>query len=276
MFGWLGGCVALLLWLCITDSVLVRGAEVDTEVTRVRQLRGGVEAEEIIRRPLCGPLHIEDAAPGPQPPTGTGRCEVPWCHSPVRSRSKDTPMRLRFLFVVGIITGYILGARAGRARYVQLKAKATETWEDPRVQKAVADTQEFVKENAPIVAEKVAEGAKVAGEKVAEGAKVAGEKVSEGAKVAAENIGAATEKVVDSARIASTTVAEGAKVAMDSAKEAAEKLVETAKDAAEKMSATAKSTAKTVTEKVTGASDEPATDEPEPTNDARGVGAPHQ
>ena len=82
-------------------------------------------------------------------------------------------MRLKLLFVIGLIAGYILGSRAGRDKYEQIKAKATEAWENPRVQKVVAETQEFVKEKAPIVAEKVAEGAKVAGEKVAVGAKVA-------------------------------------------------------------------------------------------------------
>lgn len=169
-------------------------------------------------------------------------------------------MRLRFIFIVGIITGYILGARAGRSSYVQLKAKATEAWEDPRVQKAVADTQEFVKEKTPIVAEKVTEGAKIAGEKL-----------SESAKVAAENIGATTERVVDSARIAGTSVAEGAKVAMDNARETAEKIAEGAKDAAEKLSTSAKSTARTLADKVTGGSDEA-----QPTNDATGVGAPKE
>lgn len=71
-------------------------------------------------------------------------------------------MRLRILFIVGLGIGYVLGARAGRSRYDQLKAKATEAWEDPRVQKAVADTQEFVKENAPIVQEKIVAGTKAA------------------------------------------------------------------------------------------------------------------
>lgn len=93
-------------------------------------------------------------------------------------------MRLKLLFIVGLITGYLLGARAGRERYVQIKAKATEAWEDPRVQKVVSDTQDFVGENAPIVAEKVAEGAKAASELIADGAKAA----AEGARIAADKV----------------------------------------------------------------------------------------
>ena len=52
VYGWLGGGVVLLLWLYITNYVLILGAEVDAEITRVRQLRDDVEAEETIRLPL--------------------------------------------------------------------------------------------------------------------------------------------------------------------------------------------------------------------------------
>lgn len=52
VYGWLGGGVVLLLWLYITNYVLVLGAEVDAEITRVRQLRDGIDAEESIRLPL--------------------------------------------------------------------------------------------------------------------------------------------------------------------------------------------------------------------------------
>ena len=173
-------------------------------------------------------------------------------------------MRLKLLLIIGLVTGYVLGARAGRSSYVKLKGKASDAWEDPRVKKVVADTQEFVKENAPIVAEKVAEGAKVAGEKV-----------SEGAKTAAENIGAATERVVDSARIAGTSVAEGARVAMDTARDTAEKIAESAKDTADRIATTAKSTAKTVSDKVSGKHDEAdSSNGADFSNDAGGVGAP--
>ncbi|CAN5185996.1 hypothetical protein BH09ACT5_BH09ACT5_01680 [soil metagenome] len=52
IYGWLGGGLALLLWLYLTNLVLVLGAEVDAELVRVRQLRAGIRAEEVIQLPL--------------------------------------------------------------------------------------------------------------------------------------------------------------------------------------------------------------------------------
>lgn len=104
-------------------------------------------------------------------------------------------MRLRLIFIVGVITGYILGARAGRARYEKIKATATDAWEDPRVQKAVADTEEFIEKNAPIVAEKLSEGAKVAADRIADAARIAGTSITEGAKVVADAAARLTEGV---------------------------------------------------------------------------------
>jgi membrane protein len=52
VYGWLGGGVVLLLWLYLTNLVLVLGAEVDAEVVRLRQLSAGVVAEEVIQLPM--------------------------------------------------------------------------------------------------------------------------------------------------------------------------------------------------------------------------------
>lgn len=52
VYGWLGGGLALLLWLYITNLVLVLGAEVDAELVRLRQLRAGIVAEEIVQLPM--------------------------------------------------------------------------------------------------------------------------------------------------------------------------------------------------------------------------------
>jgi membrane protein len=51
-YGWLGGAVVLLLWLYISNYVLVFGAEVDAEIVRVRQLEAGIVSEDIIQVPL--------------------------------------------------------------------------------------------------------------------------------------------------------------------------------------------------------------------------------
>lgn len=52
VYGWLGGAVALLVWLYITNLVLVLGAEFDAEIVRVRQLAAGIAAESVIQLPL--------------------------------------------------------------------------------------------------------------------------------------------------------------------------------------------------------------------------------
>jgi hypothetical protein len=69
-------------------------------------------------------------------------------------------MKGKILFVVGLGIGYVLGTRAGREKYEQLKAQAVRLWTDPRVQKQVDAVEEFVKDKAPDVAEFVADGAK--------------------------------------------------------------------------------------------------------------------
>ncbi len=120
-------------------------------------------------------------------------------------------MRLRILFIVGLGIGYVLGARAGRPRYDQLKAKATEAWEDPRVQKVVSDTQDFIKETAPVAQEKVGAGTKaaVAGAQDA-AAKAAGTAKDDSAKVA-EPAKDVSDKVAKAARDASENVSKTAK-----------------------------------------------------------------
>ena len=69
-------------------------------------------------------------------------------------------MRGKILFVVGLGVGYVLGTRAGREKYEQIKASASKFWNDPRVQHRIDDAQDFVKDKAPDVAEFLADGAK--------------------------------------------------------------------------------------------------------------------
>ncbi len=70
-------------------------------------------------------------------------------------------MRGRLSFLVGAAAGYVLGARAGRSRYEQLKSQADQLWHDPRVQDKVASAQtrvaETAREVAPDIRAKLAE-----------------------------------------------------------------------------------------------------------------------
>lgn len=55
--------------------------------------------------------------------------------------------------------GYVLGTRAGRERYEQIKTQATKVWNNPKVQDTVETVQEQAKTSGSDVASKVAETA---------------------------------------------------------------------------------------------------------------------
>jgi hypothetical protein len=73
-------------------------------------------------------------------------------------------MRGRILFVVGLAAGYVLGAKAGRGRYEDIKRVASRLWENPRVQRQVKNVEgravDFAKEKAPEVVDFLSDGAK--------------------------------------------------------------------------------------------------------------------
>ncbi|MGT2425656.1 hypothetical protein [Amnibacterium kyonggiense] len=76
----------------------------------------------------------------------------------------------RIFFVAGAAVGYVLGARAGRRRYDQIKSAADRVWNDRNVQKGVNEVvgtvQGFVKEKAPEVQDAVVGQAKKVAAKV--------------------------------------------------------------------------------------------------------------
>jgi hypothetical protein len=72
----------------------------------------------------------------------------------------------KILLVVGLGVGYLLGTRAGRERYEQIKDAASKLWNDPRVKQRVDQAEDFVKDKAPEVAEFLADGAKTVVSKV--------------------------------------------------------------------------------------------------------------
>ena len=69
-------------------------------------------------------------------------------------------MKGKILFVAGLGLGYVLGTRAGREKYEELRTAAMKVWNDPRVQKQVDAVEDFVKDKAPDVAEFVSDNAK--------------------------------------------------------------------------------------------------------------------
>jgi hypothetical protein len=69
-------------------------------------------------------------------------------------------MRGKILFVAGAAAGYVLGARAGRKRYEQIKSAATKVWESPGIQKQVDSIEDFVAAKVGDVPGALYEGAK--------------------------------------------------------------------------------------------------------------------
>ena len=54
-------------------------------------------------------------------------------------------MRGKILFAAGLAVGYVLGTRAGRERYEEIKRAADSFWNSPRVKRRVDQVEDFVK-----------------------------------------------------------------------------------------------------------------------------------
>jgi hypothetical protein len=70
-------------------------------------------------------------------------------------------------FFVGLAAGYVLGARAGKQRYAQIKTVSGKVWQSKPVQKQVAAAKESARTKAaPVVADFVADAARATSEKL--------------------------------------------------------------------------------------------------------------
>jgi hypothetical protein len=68
----------------------------------------------------------------------------------------------KLLLLAAGATGYVLGAKAGRERYDQIVYLAQRFWTNPRVQQANRLAQDYAREKAPEVGEKLGDAAKKA------------------------------------------------------------------------------------------------------------------
>lgn len=71
-------------------------------------------------------------------------------------------MRGKLVLLVGFGIGYVLGARAGRGRYEQIKRAASRFWNDPRVSHQVHNVEQFARDKAPDVVDFIGDAAKKA------------------------------------------------------------------------------------------------------------------
>ncbi len=73
----------------------------------------------------------------------------------------------KLTFVAGVAVGYVLGARAGRQRYEQIKGQASRLWASDPVQDRVGEATERVKtQAAPFVADKLGDAVKAMGQQI--------------------------------------------------------------------------------------------------------------
>ena len=73
----------------------------------------------------------------------------------------------KLTFIAGMAAGYVLGARAGRQRYEQIRRTSGKVWNSGPVQKHVFNAKEVARTKAaPVVADLVADAARTTGEKL--------------------------------------------------------------------------------------------------------------
>jgi hypothetical protein len=68
-------------------------------------------------------------------------------------------MKGKILFVAGGLVGYVLGARAGRKRYEQIRSAASKVWEKPAIQNQVHQAQDYAADKAAEVPDVLIKGA---------------------------------------------------------------------------------------------------------------------
>ncbi|MGJ9413952.1 hypothetical protein ACHAAC_14710 [Aeromicrobium sp. CF4.19] len=74
----------------------------------------------------------------------------------------------KLLLVAAGVAGYVLGTRAGRERYEQIRTQSSKVWNSPTVQHGVDEASDVAKQAAGAAGSKVADAAQSAGSTVSE------------------------------------------------------------------------------------------------------------
>jgi hypothetical protein len=87
----------------------------------------------------------------------------------------------KLTFIAGMAAGYVLGSRAGRQRYEQIRRTSGKVWNSGPVQKQVYNAKEVARTKAaPVVADMVADAARATGEKLRSSRTVEAEAIETG------------------------------------------------------------------------------------------------
>lgn len=122
-------------------------------------------------------------------------------------------MRGKIGIVVGFAAGYVLGSRAGRERYEQIKANFLQVWNTDPVQKQVGKVKDFGASAAMALPSALWEGA---------------QKVSK-AVTKSGSAGQRLDAAIKAGKASADDVVRGAETSADEVKKAAEKAVDDAK-----------------------------------------------
>jgi len=94
----------------------------------------------------------------------------------------------KLTFIAGMAAGYVLGSRAGRQRYEQIRRTSTKVWNSGPVQKQVVNAKEVARTKAaPVVADMVADAARATGEKLRSNRTVEAEAIETGGATGTTN-----------------------------------------------------------------------------------------
>ena len=149
-------------------------------------------------------------------------------------------MRGKVLFVVGLGVGYVLGTRAGRERYEQIKKAAEGMWNTPAVQQGVGTVKDFAATRVGDLSDTVLDGVKT----------LIGNSV--------RGSGATKSDVGNASRSAKEGVAKSARAAKSAVDNAADALDDVIDQAAETATGAAKPASQPVTKRSTPPGSKPA------------------
>lgn len=89
---------------------------------------------------------------------------------------------------IGLAAGYVLGTKDGRTRIDWLRAKLSPVIDDPRVQRARKDVEDYARQQAPAIRKRAEEAAKAAPGAIADAAKDVGQRVADTAKDVSDKV----------------------------------------------------------------------------------------